>query len=156
MEKEKQIENIENIVDVILPIMKDGEFSARNLARALNKSGYGNVKEALKEFAERVKMAFYYEFEELIRPRTWAGSRERRQGMIIINRKMQVTETVKGNFAQTQASINSDGRITLRNYNSYDKDADEIMILSDTETRAIFDLMRVMKGLGVKNEDIPF
>ena len=46
--------------------MKDGEFSARNLARALNKSGYGNVKEALKEFAERVKMAFYYEFEELI------------------------------------------------------------------------------------------
>lgn len=76
--------------------------------------------------------------------------------MIIINRKMQVTETVKGNFAQTQASINSDGRITLRNYNSYDKDADEIMILSDTETRAIFDLMRVMKGLGVKNEDIPF
>ena len=66
MEKEQQIENIENIVDVILPIMKDGEFSARNLARALNKSGYGNVKEALKEFAERVKMAFYYEFEELI------------------------------------------------------------------------------------------
>ena len=66
MEKEKQIENIENIVDVILPIMKDGEFSARNLARALNNSGYGNVKEALKEFAERVKMAFYYEFEELI------------------------------------------------------------------------------------------
>ena len=66
MEKEKQIENIENIVDVILPIMKDGEFSARNLARALNKSGYGNVKEAFKEFAERVKMAFYYEFEELI------------------------------------------------------------------------------------------
>ena len=51
MEKEKQIENIENIVDVILPIMKDGEFSARNLARALNKSGYGNVKEALKETA---------------------------------------------------------------------------------------------------------
>lgn len=51
MEKEKQIENIENIVDVILPIMKDGEFSARNLARALNKSGYGNVKEAVKETA---------------------------------------------------------------------------------------------------------
>lgn len=76
--------------------------------------------------------------------------------MIIINRKMQVTETVKGNFDRAQASINSDGRITLRNYSPYDKDADEIMILSDTETRAIFDLMRVMKGLGVKNEDIPF
>ena len=76
--------------------------------------------------------------------------------MIIINRKMQVTETSKDAFERTQASINSDGRITLRNYNPYDKDADEIMILSDTETRAIFDLMRVMKGLGVKNEDIPF
>lgn len=66
MEKEKQIENIENIVDVILPIMKDGEFSARNLARALNKSGYGNVKEAVKEFAELVKIAFHYEFNDLI------------------------------------------------------------------------------------------
>ena len=64
MEKEKQIENIENIVDVILPIMKDGEFSARNLARALNKSGYGNVKEALKEFAERVKGIFSGNAEE--------------------------------------------------------------------------------------------
>ena len=73
--------------------------------------------------------------------------------MIIINRKMQTKETVKGNFDRAQASIN---RITLRNYNPYDKDADEIMILSDTETRAIFDLRRVMKGLGVRNEDIPF
>lgn len=76
--------------------------------------------------------------------------------MIIINRKMQATETVKGDFDRAQASINSDGRITLRKYDPYDKDADEIMILSDTETRAIFDLMRVMKGLGVKNEDITF
>lgn len=57
--------------------------------------------------------------------------------MIIINRKMQTKETVKGNFDRAQASINSDGRITLRNYSPYDKDADEIMILSDTETRAI-------------------
>ena len=76
--------------------------------------------------------------------------------MIIINRKMQVTKTVKGNFDRAQASINSDGRITLRNYEPYAKDNDEIMILSDKETRAIFDLMRVMKWVGVRNEDIPF
>lgn len=94
------------------------------------------------------------------RPRTWAGSRERRKGMIIINRKMKAGETSTASkefrLIRSQASINSDGRITLRNYDPYAKDNDEIMILSDTETRAIFDLMRVMKGLGVKNEDITF
>lgn len=80
--------------------------------------------------------------------------------MIILNRKMKVEETltVNGELRQSisQASINSDGRITLRNYDPYAKDNDEIIILSDNETKAIFDLMRVMKGLGVKNEDIPF
>lgn len=80
--------------------------------------------------------------------------------MIIINRKMQVTEretTGETDYSQrSQASINSDGRITLRNYSPSDRDNDEILILSDAETKAIFDLMRVMKGIGVKNEDIPF
>lgn len=78
--------------------------------------------------------------------------------MIIINRKMQAIEQNTGeNYDQrSQASINSDGRITIRNYSASDRDHDEIMILSDSETRAIFDLMRVMKGIGIKNEDIPF
>ena len=78
--------------------------------------------------------------------------------MIIINRKMQAIEQNTGeNYDQrSQASINSDGRITIRNYSASDRDHDEIMILSDAETRAIFDLMRVMKGIGIKNEDIPF
>lgn len=80
--------------------------------------------------------------------------------MIILNRKMKVEETltVNGELRQSrsQASINSDGRITLRNYDPYAKDNDEIIILSENETKAIFDLMRVMKGLGVKNEDMPF
>lgn len=79
--------------------------------------------------------------------------------MIIIDRKMQVIEqkTTGENYDQrSQASINSDGRITIRNYSASDRDHDEIMILSDAETRAIFDLMRVMKGIGIKNEDIPF
>ena len=80
--------------------------------------------------------------------------------MIIINRKMQVAEQKttgeRGYGQRSQASINSEGRITIRNYSRSDRDHDEIMILSDAETKAIFDLMRVMKGLGVKNEDIPF
>lgn len=80
--------------------------------------------------------------------------------MIIIDRKMQATErrtTGETDYDQrSQASINSDGRITIRNYSASDRDHDEIMILSDSETRAIFDLMRVMKGIGIKNEDIPF
>ena len=41
-----------------------------------------------------------------------------------------------------QASFNSDGNITLRNYDRCDKNKDEIIILSDYETRAIFDLFK--------------
>lgn len=80
--------------------------------------------------------------------------------MIVIKRKMQVDEqTTNADYGynqRSQASINSDGRITLRNYNPHDRNNDEIMILSEAETKAIFDLMRVMKGLGVRNEDLPF
>ena len=78
--------------------------------------------------------------------------------MIIINRKTQTTEQRQENHAlsKSQASINSDGRMTLRNYNPFDKSSDEIIILSDTETKAVFDLMRVIKSIGVKNEDLPF
>lgn len=78
--------------------------------------------------------------------------------MIIINRKMQVTEQKQENLPpnKCQAIINSDGRIALRNYNPFDKSSDEIIILSDTETKAVFDLMRVMKDIGVENEDLPF
>ena len=78
--------------------------------------------------------------------------------MILIDREMKAVSktTDKSSFSSLcQASINSDGRITLRNYDPYAKDNDEIIILSDNETKAIFDLMRVIKGLGVKNEDIP-
>lgn len=60
--------------------------------------------------------------------------------MIIINRKMQTKETVKGNFDRAQASINSDGRITLRNYNPYDVGRAGDGILYPKEVRAMFDL----------------
>lgn len=41
------------------------------IAEWLIEKGYGDVRAALKEFAESVKMAFYYEFDELI-PSTMA------------------------------------------------------------------------------------
>lgn len=41
------------------------------IAEWLIEKGYGDVRAAVKEFAESVKMAFYYEFDELI-PSTMA------------------------------------------------------------------------------------
>lgn len=40
-------------------------------ATALINAGYGNVRAAVEDIAERIKMAFYYEFNELI-PSTMA------------------------------------------------------------------------------------
>lgn len=40
-------------------------------AKCLVEKGYGDLRAAVKEFAESVKMAFYYEFDELI-PSTMA------------------------------------------------------------------------------------
>lgn len=39
-----------------------------------------------------------------------------------------------------QASFNSNGNITLRNYDRANKNKDEIIILSNSETKALFDL----------------
>jgi len=54
-----------------------------------------------------------------------------------------------------QASFNSDGVITLRNYDRSNKDKDEIIILSNTETEAIFALFSRI-GQKNKNYDLPF
>lgn len=78
--------------------------------------------------------------------------------MKIIRRKMQVVETEQAHYVaeRCQASINSDGRITLRNYNLLDKNEDEIMVMSEQETKAIFELMRALKNSEIKNEDLPY
>ena len=77
--------------------------------------------------------------------------------MITIKRKMQVEEVNKsGEFYSCQASLNSEGVITLRSYDERNKDEDEITILSREETQAIFALMRSLKNKGVQNPDIPF
>ena len=56
----------------------------------------------------------------------------------------EIAKTANNNLDQylphCQASFNSDGRITLRNYDISDKSKDEIIVLSDSETDALFEL----------------
>ena len=77
--------------------------------------------------------------------------------MITIKREMQTKAVNKSEkYYSCQASLNSDGVITLRNYNENDRDKDEITVLSREETKAIFALMRSIKTSGASNSDIPF
>lgn len=67
--------------------------------------------------------------------------------MKIINRKMESekTETIMDCKGVSQASFNSDGLIVLRNYERYQKEKDEIIILSESETNAIVRLFQKLK-----------
>lgn len=77
MEKEKQIEEMAralcgksynaekgfcNKFDTECDFMCDAYMKSKRVYAL----GYGNVKEAVKEFAELVKIAFHYEFNDLI------------------------------------------------------------------------------------------
>lgn len=82
--------------------------------------------------------------------------------MKIIKRKViaeEPIETAEHNIDEylpyCQASFNSDGNITLRNYDHSNKDKDEIIILSDKETVAIFELFVKIKEK-FKYTDLPF
>ena len=82
--------------------------------------------------------------------------------MKILKRKTETDEPcVIGNddigtyLPYCQASFNSDGNITLRNYDRSDKNKDEIIILSETETLAIFKLFKEFKRICI-NDDLPF
>lgn len=44
----------------------NGDCPRQKYAKKFMEKGYGDVRAAVKEFAESVKMAFYHEFEELI------------------------------------------------------------------------------------------
>ena len=54
-----------------------------------------------------------------------------------------------------QASFNSDGNVTLRNYDRSNKNKDEIIILSQSETKALFELFSKM-GQNCRNYTLPF
>lgn len=78
--------------------------------------------------------------------------------MKIISREMksEVFTTDKSqNSLYCQASFNSEGAITLRNYSINNKDSDEIIILSGEETHAIIQLFSKL-GTMIKNNNLPF
>lgn len=82
--------------------------------------------------------------------------------MIVIKRNMNTEEIVKAAdhcldtyLPYCQASFNSDGNITLRHYDNSNKNKDEIIILSESETNALFALFSRM-GQKHKNYDLPF
>lgn len=77
--------------------------------------------------------------------------------MIKIKREMQKTETTETNYNETQVSFNSDGCLTVRKYDIYDKDKDEIIIFSQNETREIVKLFRQFNSLcNSRTDDLPF
>ena len=71
----------------------------------------------------------------------------------------QIDLTANNNISEylphCQASFNSNGNITLRNYDKSDKNRDEIIILSQSETEALFKLFYEMKQNFAKHE-LPF
>lgn len=69
--------------------------------------------------------------------------------MITINREMKSKE-IQSDYdyighAVSQASFNSDGNITLRNYDRYNQDKDEIIVFNKRETEAIIRLFIKLK-----------
>lgn len=71
--------------------------------------------------------------------------------MIAIKREIKSETMATANYGSCQASFNSDGNLTLRNYSHYDKNKDEIIIFSHEETQAILKLLRQ-----AKENDLPF
>ena len=76
--------------------------------------------------------------------------------MIKIKREMQKTETIETTYYETQVAFNSDGCLTLRKYNPYDKDKDEIIIFTQEETKEIIKLFKQFKAIGGTIDDLPF
>lgn len=78
--------------------------------------------------------------------------------MKLIDREMVSTEKItdKSNtMLYCQASFNSNGNITLRNYDIHNKNSDEIIILSAEETQAIIQLFSKI-GRMASNNALPF
>ena len=76
--------------------------------------------------------------------------------MKVINREMTVIEkSTDIDYLDCQASFNSNGYITLRNYTAPNKDTDQIIILSAEETQAIIQLFSRL-GCMFRNNTLPF
>ena len=78
MEKEKEIKRMEFIISSTVhdceqkdcirncQFVRQKDCKYFRAAKDLQAEGYGNVRAAVKDVAECIKMAFYYEFDELI------------------------------------------------------------------------------------------
>lgn len=74
MNKQQEIEKMAKAIyetgvaidgtDIAFGLIEDSHFE--RIARKLVAAGYGDVRAAVEDVAERIKMAFYYEFDELI------------------------------------------------------------------------------------------
>ena len=83
MNKQQEIEKMEFIISTTVhdceqkDCIRNCQFARQKdckyfrAAKDLQAEGYGNVRAAVEDVAERIKMAFYYEFDELI-PSTMA------------------------------------------------------------------------------------
>ena len=61
---------------------------------------------------------------------------------------VDITDTEKGEFLPfSQASFNSHGCLTIRNYNPSSKSEDIIICLNETETKAVLDLFKRFKQI---------
>ena len=78
--------------------------------------------------------------------------------MKTIDREMKTKDIVtnkSNSLCYCQASFNSSGNITLRNYDIHNKNSDEIIILSQKETKAIVKLFSEI-GRIIKTDELPF
>ena len=81
--------------------------------------------------------------------------------MLFLKRDLICDEKIKAgndnidNLPYCQASFNSDNCIVLRNYDKRNKSKDEIIMLSPTETEAIFTLFSRL-GVKIRNNTLPF
>lgn len=78
MNKRQEIEKMEFIISTTVhdceqkDCIRNCQFARQKdckyfrAAKDLQAEGYGNVRAAVEDVAERIKMAFYYEFDELI------------------------------------------------------------------------------------------
>lgn len=74
-----------------------------------------------------------------------------------IKREMQKNATISTKYPNTQVSFNSDGCLTVRKYDIYNKDKDEIIIFNQDETKEIAKLFKQFNLLCGKSADgVPF
>lgn len=76
--------------------------------------------------------------------------------MEIIKREIKSDISEVATKLHCQASFNSDGVITLRHYNPYEKGTDDIIVFSNGETKAIIKLFTEINDRISNKNNLPF